>query len=412
MIYVLVPAHNEAPTVGLLLWKVRQAFTAFNREYQIIVVNDASTDTTDDVLAPYVRALPLTLLTNRRRQGYARSLELLLRAAIQRTDRPRRDYAVTLQADFSDSPDDLVELVKRLEGGADIAVADRRAQAGTPPLARLARRALNAVARARLGVPVGDCTGTMRAYRLAVIERLVRDAGEKPFLSGDGWSADLDLLAKAARHARRIEAVPVATARPDGARASRSRPVRDAWTALRGLGRIRDGLDGKGAAAPASDIEPAETTETVRAQGQRPDGSTPRGGDRERRGDGRERRGERRDGQPRRKDQRREARQERGRQDRPAATLAARPAAPMPAPAPTPAVEAAEAAAPDGTTGVTGLPERDTPAASESQGQRPRRKRRRRGRGRGRGRGQGPRPGTGTGDSEPDTSADPPAPAA
>ena len=67
MIYVLVPVFDEAATVGLILWKVRQVFTAFNREYQLLVVNDGSTDATDQVLAPYTRALPLTLVSHRQR---------------------------------------------------------------------------------------------------------------------------------------------------------------------------------------------------------------------------------------------------------------------------------------------------------------------------------------------------------
>src|SRR3989338_6217799 len=104
MIYVLVPAFDEAATVGLILWKVRQVFTAFNREYQLLVVNDGSTDATDQVLAPYTRALPLTLVSHRQRRGWGTSLEELLRAAVERSDRPRRDMAVTMQADFSDSP--------------------------------------------------------------------------------------------------------------------------------------------------------------------------------------------------------------------------------------------------------------------------------------------------------------------
>ena len=70
MIYVLVPAFDEAATVGLILWKVRQVFTAFNREYQLLVVNDGSTDATDQVLAPYTRALPLTLDQPRRPQRF------------------------------------------------------------------------------------------------------------------------------------------------------------------------------------------------------------------------------------------------------------------------------------------------------------------------------------------------------
>src|SRR5260221_141782 len=51
MIYVCVPVHNEASTVGLVLWKVRQGFTAFQREYQIIACDDASTDARAELLA-------------------------------------------------------------------------------------------------------------------------------------------------------------------------------------------------------------------------------------------------------------------------------------------------------------------------------------------------------------------------
>src|SRR5213594_3695995 len=72
MIYVCVPVHNEASTVGLVLWKVRQVFTAFEREYQIVACDDASTDGTADVLTSYARVLPLTVIKHQTRQGYAR----------------------------------------------------------------------------------------------------------------------------------------------------------------------------------------------------------------------------------------------------------------------------------------------------------------------------------------------------
>src|SRR6266550_4114835 len=82
MIYVCIPAHDEARTVGLVLWKVRQVFTAFEREYQIIACDDGSTDGTADVLTSYARVLPLTVIKHRSRQGYARSLEELRRAGL------------------------------------------------------------------------------------------------------------------------------------------------------------------------------------------------------------------------------------------------------------------------------------------------------------------------------------------
>ncbi len=69
MIYVCVPVHDEAKTAGLVLWKVRQVFTAFPREYQLLVCNDASTDDTGDVLATYARVLPMEVVTHRERSS-------------------------------------------------------------------------------------------------------------------------------------------------------------------------------------------------------------------------------------------------------------------------------------------------------------------------------------------------------
>ena len=62
MIYVCIPSHDEAATVGLLLWKIRQVFAGFPREYQMLVLDDASTDATAEILEPYSRVLPLTVV--------------------------------------------------------------------------------------------------------------------------------------------------------------------------------------------------------------------------------------------------------------------------------------------------------------------------------------------------------------
>src|SRR5947199_387471 len=141
MIYVCVPVHNEARTAGLVLWKVRQVFTAFPREYELLVLDDASTDDTREVLASYAKVLPMTIVTHRERRGYARSLEELLRLALQRTDRPKRDCAITLHADFVHSPERMEDMVKHLESGADLVVAELVEQRGRVSRAQgLARR--------------------------------------------------------------------------------------------------------------------------------------------------------------------------------------------------------------------------------------------------------------------------------
>jgi glycosyltransferase involved in cell wall biosynthesis len=82
MIYICIPSYNEAPTIGLLLWKIRQVFAGFPREYQLLVLDDGSDDSTPEVLERYTRVLPLTVTRHHERVGYAGSVEELLRQAV------------------------------------------------------------------------------------------------------------------------------------------------------------------------------------------------------------------------------------------------------------------------------------------------------------------------------------------
>src|SRR5258707_14527565 len=95
MIFVCVPVHNEARTAGLVLWKVRQVFTAFPREYQLLVLGDASTDDTHEGLASYAKVLPMTIVTHRERRGGGRRVHEPLRLAPPPSHPPPRRGAAT-----------------------------------------------------------------------------------------------------------------------------------------------------------------------------------------------------------------------------------------------------------------------------------------------------------------------------
>ncbi|HEV2672845.1 MAG TPA: DUF3108 domain-containing protein [Gemmatimonadales bacterium] len=232
MIYVCVPVHNEARTVGLVLWKVRQVFTAFQREYQIIACDDASTDGTAEILASYARVLPLTVIKHPTREGYARTLEELLRLALQRTDRPKRDCAITLHADFVHAPETMEEMVKRIESGADLVVAEQdRATARSWP-ERLARHW--APRLLRVGGAVKDSVSGFIALRLIVLRQATRGgSAEPPLLTTDGWAANAELLARLGVHARRVEVVPSAARYDLQQRPSRATPWQQLLSAWR-----------------------------------------------------------------------------------------------------------------------------------------------------------------------------------
>ena len=234
MIYVCVPVHNEARTVGLVLWKVRQVFTAFEREYQIIACDDASTDGSADMLTSYARVLPLTVIQHPSRQGYAKSLEELLRVALQRTDRPKRDCAITLHADFVHAPEAMEEMVKRLESGADLVVAEQyRAQGTRSWPERWARQW--APRLLRVGAGVKDSISGFLALRLVVLRQATRNGAASPLLATEGWAANAELLARLGANARRIEVVSSAARYDLKQRPSRSNP----WQQLLGAWRSR-----------------------------------------------------------------------------------------------------------------------------------------------------------------------------
>jgi glycosyltransferase involved in cell wall biosynthesis len=234
VLYFCIPAYNEAPTIGLLLWRLRKVFQEQPREYEVLVYDDGSTDATAETLEPYHKVMPLTVLGGAR-VGYARALDALCREASSRTRYPRRDAIIILQGDFTDQPEHLPELIKRFDGGADVVVAERPADAlSAPQPVRALRRVAPWLVRPFVSVHgVRDPFTTLRLYRISVIRDLIKERGDAPLVEGEGWSANVDLLLRTAPHARRVETVELAPRYDVRSRESRIRPWNDAMSLLR-----------------------------------------------------------------------------------------------------------------------------------------------------------------------------------
>jgi glycosyltransferase involved in cell wall biosynthesis len=179
----------------------------FGRDYEVLLLDDASTDRTYEVVAPYAQVLPLSILRNEAREGHGASLERLLSEAVTRCAYPRRDVIVTLQADFTDEPLAIPGLVKRIEGGADLVVATQQPNGVSVPLAiRWIRRGLPWLERMyKLPEGLSDPISGLRAYRVGLLKRAFRERDGEPLVKRDGWAASLELLLAVAPHTKRVE---------------------------------------------------------------------------------------------------------------------------------------------------------------------------------------------------------------
>jgi glycosyltransferase involved in cell wall biosynthesis len=253
LLYICIPARNEASTIGVLLWRIRKVFQGYSREYEILVYDDASSDDTAEVLAPYGEVAPLTVLRGEGPVGYGKALETLVREVSRRTKYPRRDAMIVMQGDFTDQPESLPDLVKPFEGGADIVLTQRSAKSEPVAVHRLRALAPWAL-RFSLSIQgVADPYSTLRLYRISLLRDLIKSAGDKPLITSEGWAANVELLLATLPFARRVEKVDVEPRYDLRTRETRIRPFADAMSLFR-FGRT---VRGRSLALPVTPVPEA-----------------------------------------------------------------------------------------------------------------------------------------------------------
>jgi glycosyltransferase involved in cell wall biosynthesis len=233
MLHICIPTYNEGPTVGVLLWRIRKVFQEYSREYEVVVYDDGSTDGTGATLEPYCKVLPLTILHGNERKGFGHALNALSAEVSRRTKYPRRDAMVVMQADFTDQPEALPELLKRFEGGADIVTTDRERAMMPTPVRRLARVGPWMVRPAISGKEMTDPFSSFKLFRISLLRDYAKSSAGAPLITSDGWAANLEMFLKLAPLARKIEKVPVAPRYDLRPRESRVRPFADAMDLYR-----------------------------------------------------------------------------------------------------------------------------------------------------------------------------------
>lgn len=206
-VVVLLPAYNEEPAIGPLLERIAEALAG--RSYQVVVVDDGSTDRTLDEARRFLERLPLAIVPRNANGGLGAAMATGI-AHVRRQD--HRGVLVTMDADNTQDPALIPGMVDEIERGADLVVASRFVSGGSAVGVPLYRRVLSGGASVLFGVAIGargvrDYTCGYRAYRMELIERIGRRF--HPLIRARGFAVMTELLAKAAAENARCVEVPL-----------------------------------------------------------------------------------------------------------------------------------------------------------------------------------------------------------
>lgn len=199
---LIIPAFNEAKRIGPTLLRVHQFLAARPASFEILVVDDGSTDETVALVTALAGELPgLRVLCCPANRGKGRAVRLGMLAATGQV----RLFA---DADGSTPIDELDPLLQALTAGADIAIGSRylaasRVTRPQPWPRRVWSRLVNRAVQRVLLPGVVDTHCGFKAFTAAAAAHTFAAC------TVDGWSFDLEVLARARAHGLRIQEVPV-----------------------------------------------------------------------------------------------------------------------------------------------------------------------------------------------------------
>jgi len=196
---LIVPIYNEQASVDELYRRTIETLEAADLSFEVIFVDDGSTDGTFAVLERLHDADPrVRVVRFKRNFGQHPAMHAGLARA-------RGEILVTMDGDLQNAPEDIPKLVRAVEDGSDVA-SGRRASRHDSWGRTLPSRMINGMLRRFTRVDISDFGCAFNAYRRSAVEPMLGAIGKQKFtkaliLSGGASVVEVD-VAHAPREGR------------------------------------------------------------------------------------------------------------------------------------------------------------------------------------------------------------------
>lgn len=165
---VVIPAYNEANNLPETLDGIVATLRAEQIDFEVVVVNDNSSDETRRLVSEYGRTSPeVRVVDNVPPRGFGRAVRMGLRSF-------SGDVVALVMADHSDDPRDIVRCYHKLLEGYDAVFGSRFRRGSTvtnyPTYKLVVNRIVNKMLQVIFLSPFNDLTNAFKVYHRSVIE--------------------------------------------------------------------------------------------------------------------------------------------------------------------------------------------------------------------------------------------------
>jgi dolichol-phosphate mannosyltransferase len=171
---LVVPAYNEQEVVPTLLQRVEAALKSIDKPYEMIVVDDGSSDSTPKMLDEAMTRLPwLRVIRMAKNGGQSAAFDAGFKAA-------RGQIIVTIDADLQNDPEEIPRLLPMLDG-FDM-ITGWRKQRNDTGFRRFQSRAANRIRNWISQETIQDSASSLKVYRRHCLEGIQLYTGMHRFM--------------------------------------------------------------------------------------------------------------------------------------------------------------------------------------------------------------------------------------
>jgi len=199
---VVLPTYCEAANIEKLVTEIE----SLNLRLSILVIDDSSFDGTIDIVRKLQMKFPNILLMVRpQKLGLGTAITDGFRTFLSFKNPP--ECIITMDADYSHNPKDIIRLVSALENKCDLVIGSRYCFQGKTVDWSIMRRAIskvaNFVASLRVRAKISDYTSGMRCYSTSLVKSILGN------LHSQTYEIQIETIRQAHLREFRIREIPI-----------------------------------------------------------------------------------------------------------------------------------------------------------------------------------------------------------